>query len=157
MKRDAAALVKNLRRERALIGAILLFPELLSRIDETLFELPLTNSDCMRLQRSFLSYWRVTKAVEINALNSHISKEGLEGLTKDFLKDRMLIIAAMGGTSADLDTREALWSSEAAALVGQNQTRDETQGNRSRMADTIRDDNSEALRRLMRAAKSGND
>ena len=157
MKRDAARLAKNSRRERVLIGSILLFPELLSRIDETLFELPLTNSACSRLQRSFLSYWRVTKAVEINALNTHISNEGLEGLSKDLLRDRMLITAAIGGASADLDTREQLWNQEAAALIGQNQTTDESRGNRTRMADTIRDDNSEALRRLMRAAKSGDD
>jgi len=122
MKRDALALSQNLRRERVLIGSILLFPDLLSRIDETLFELPLTNSACSRLQRSFLSYWRVTKAVEINALNTHITNEGLEGLSKDLLRDRMLIIAAIGGASADLDTREQLWNQEAAALIGQNQT-----------------------------------
>ncbi len=157
MKRDVAALTKNLRRERVLIGAILLFPELLSRVDETLFELPFTNAPCSRLQRSFLSYWRVTKAVEIRALNTHISNEGLEDLGKDLLRDRMLIKAAMGGTSSDLETRAALWQAEADALIEQYQTSDETHGTRLRMADTIRDDNSEALRRLMRAAKSGDD
>ena len=108
---------------------------------------------CMRLQRSLLSYWRVTKAVEINALNTHISEEGLEALRKDILRDRLLIIAAMGGASSDLDTRTAFWEAEATALLEQNQTSDETHGTRLRMADTIREDNSEALRRLMRAAK----
>lgn len=157
MKRDAAGLAKNLRRERALIGAILLFPELLSHIDETLFELPFANPNCSRLQRSVLSYWRVTKAVEINALNTHIQSEGLEDLRKDILRDRMLITAAMGGTSSDLETRTALWQAEADALTEQHQTIDETHGTRLRMADTIRDDNSEALRRLMRAAKSDED
>jgi len=100
MKRDAASLAKNLRRERALIGGILLFPELLSRVDETLFELPLVNPDCLRLQRSLLSYWRVTKAVEINALNTHISNEGLGSLSKELLRDRMLIIADRRGRSS---------------------------------------------------------
>ncbi|RKQ70713.1 DNA primase [Litorimonas taeanensis] len=157
MKRDAAALARNQRRERALIGAILLFPELLLRVDETLFELPLSNPDCMRLRRSFLSYWRVTKAVEISALNTHISNEGLEGLSKELLRDRLLITAAMGGSTSDLDTRTALWQEEANALIEQNQTSDETHGTRLRMADTIREDNSEALRRLMRAAKADRD
>jgi len=153
IKRDAAALSRNSRRERALIGAVLLYPELISRVDETLFELPFANADCARLQRSLLSYWRVTKAVEINALNTHISEEGLESLRKDILRDRLLIIAAMGGASSDLDTRTAFWEAEATALLEQNQTSDETHGTRLRMADTIREDNSEALRRLMRAAK----
>lgn len=157
MKRDAAALTKNIRRERALIGAVLLYPELLSRVDETLFELPIKNADCARLQRSLLSYWRVTKAVEINALNTHISEEGLEALRKDILRDRLLIIAAMGGASSDLDTRTAFWEAEATALLEQAQTSDETHGTRLRMADTIREDNSEALRRLMRAAKLDDD
>lgn len=157
MKRGAAALTKNLRRERALIGAVLLYPELLSRVDETLFELPFTNPGCVRLQRSLLSYWRVTKAVEINALNTHISEEGLETLRKDILRDRLLIIAAMGGASSDLDTRTAFWEAEATALLEQTQTSDETHGTRLRMADTIREDNSEALRRLMRAAKLDDD
>jgi DNA primase len=157
MKRDAVSLAKNLRHERALIGGILLFPELLSRVDEALFELPLANPDCLRLQRSLLSYWRVTKAVEINALNTHISNEGLGSLTKELLRDRMLIIAAMGGSTSDLDTRTALWIEEAEALIEQNQTSDETHGTRLRMADTIRDDNSEALKRLMRAAKLDDD
>lgn len=157
MKRDAASLAKNSRRERALIGGILLFPELLSRVDETLFELPLANPDCLRLQRSLLSYWRRTKAVEINALNTHISNEGLAKLSKELLRDRMLITAAMGGSTSDLDTRTALWISEAEALIEQNQTSDETHGTRLRMADTIRDNNSEALKRLMRAAKSDDD
>lgn len=157
MKRDAMALAKNRRRERSLIGAILLFPELLAHVDETLFELPFTDPDCIRLQRSFLSYWRVTKAVEINALNTHISNEGLEGLRKGLLRDRMLITAAMGGSTSDLDTRTALWQEEANALTEQHQTSDETHGTRLRMADTIRENNSEALRRLMRAAKSDDD
>jgi DNA primase len=157
MKRDAAALTKNLRRERALIGAVMLYPELLTRVDEALFELPFTNPGCARLQRSLLSYWRVTKAVEINALNTHISEEGLEALRKDILRDRLLIIAAMGGASSDLDTRTAFWEAEATALLEQAQTSDETHGTRLRMADTIREDNSEALRRLMRAAKLDDD
>jgi DNA primase len=63
----------------------------------------------------------------------------------------------MGGASSDLDTRTAFWKAEATALIEQNQTRDETQGTRLRMADTIREDNSEALRRLMRAAKLDDD
>ena len=77
----------------------------------------------------------------------------LEALRKDILRDRLLIIAAMGGASSDLDTRTAFWEAEATALLEQNQTSDETHGTRLRMADTIREDNSEALRRLMRAAK----
>ncbi len=157
MKRDAAVLAKNRRRERALIGGILLFPELLLQVDEVLFELPLSDPECIRLQRSFLSYWRVTKAVEINALNTHISNEGLEGSRKSLLRDRMLITAAMGGSTSDLDTRTALWQEEANALIEQHQTSDETHGTRLRMADTIRENNSEALRRLMRAAKSDTD
>ena len=106
------------------------------------------------MQRCLLSYWRVTKAVEKSSLNAHIDAEGLNSLSRDFVRDRLLIKAAMGGADADLDTRTALWQDEAAALTGQAQTDDDSGEARSLMADAIRDDNSDALKRQMRAVKS---
>jgi len=65
-------------RERRLIGAILEWPDLLERVDETLFELQFRSPQAAQMQRALLSYWRVTKAVEKSALNAHIASEGLE-------------------------------------------------------------------------------
>ena len=150
MKIDAI----NAARERKLIGAILLWPELLPRVDESLFELQFSTSNCSRMQQSLLSYWRVTKAVEISSLNAHIDTEGLNSLSRDFARDRLLIKAAMGGADADLDTRTALWQDEAAALTGQVETDADNGEARSLMADAIRNDNTDALKRRMRAVKS---
>jgi len=144
----------NSGREKKLIGAILLWPDLLPHVDETLFELKFSTPSCAEMQRSLLSYWRVTKAVEKSSLNAHIDAEGLNSLSRDFARDRLLIKAAMGGADADLDTRTALWQDEAAALTGQAQTDDDNGEARSLMADAIRDDNSDALKRQMRAVKS---
>lgn len=140
-------------REKRLIGAILEWPELLERVDETLFELQLASPQAAQMQRVLLSYWRVTKAVEKSALNAHIASEGLETLHREFARDRLLIKAAMGGTDAQLDTRTALWMKEADALTGQNQASDGSDEARSLMADAIRSDNSDALKRRMRASR----
>ena len=105
-------------REKRLIGAILEWPELLGRIDETLFEMQFSSPQAVQMQRALLSYWRVTKAVEKSALNAHIASEGLETLHREFARDRLLIRAAMGGSDAELDTRTALWMKEADALTG---------------------------------------
>ena len=105
------------------------------------------------MQRALLSYWRVTKAVEKSALNAHIASEGLETLHREFARDRLLIRAAMGGSDAELDTRTALWMKEADALTGQDQTGDGSDETRSLMADAIRNDNSDALKRRMRASR----
>ena len=150
MKIDAI----NAAREKKLIGAILLWPNLLPRVDERLFELQFSTPNCAQMQQILLSYWRVTKAVEISSLNAHIDAEGLNSLSRDFARDRLLIKAAMGGADADLDTRTALWQDEAAALTGQAQTDDDNGEARSLMADAIRTDNTDALKRRMRALKS---
>ena len=78
-------------REKRLIGAILEWPELLERVDETLFELQFRSPQAAQMQRTLLSYWRVTKAVEKSALNAHIASEGLETLHREFARDRLLI------------------------------------------------------------------
>ena len=140
-------------REKRLIGAILEWPELLEHVDEALFELQFRSPQALQMQRALLSYWRVTKVVEKSALNTHIASEGLETLHREFARDRLLIRAAMGGSDAELDTRTALWMNEADALTGQDQTGDGSDEARSLMADAIRTDNSDALKRRMRASR----
>ncbi|MEP3890679.1 MAG: DNA primase [Hellea sp.] len=140
-------------REKRLIGAILEWPELLSHVDEALFEMQFSSPQAVQMQRALLSYWRVTKTVEKSALNTHIASEGLETLHRDYARDRLLIRAAMGGTDAELDLRAALWMKEADSLNGQDQTGDGSDEARSLMADAIRNDNSDALKRRMRASK----
>lgn len=140
-------------REKRLVGAVILWPELLERVDQSFFELPLTLSDLTSAQSAILSYMQTTKAVEKTGLHAHIGAEGLGHILKELRRDRTLTIAAMGGSDADLDTRTALWIAEAAALTGQYQSSRADEDTRSRMADTIREDNAEALQRLMRASR----
>ena len=151
------ALAQNARREGTLIGAILEYPELLTLIDERLFELDFTDPICAKLQSGFLSYLRVTKAVEKLTLYAHMEREGLDREVKAFSTRRTLIRAAMGGTSIELSERAAIWNTEADALSGQHQPADEMNHSRSRMAETIRSDNADALKRLMRASKQVRD
>jgi len=147
----------ELAREKRLIGAILEWPELLHKVDQTLFELVFSSQICINLQSVLLNYWRDTISVEKQAIHAHIRDEGLETDLRALLRDQRLTIAALGGRDADLKTRMALWYAEADALMGKYQddaTRKET---RSRMADTIRDNNTDALKRLMRASRETRD
>ena len=140
-------------RERRLIGAIFEWPELLDRLDESFFELNFTQSDLSQLQSALLTYWQTTKAVEKSGLHAHIGDNGLDHTLKELRRERQLHVAAMGGSEATLETRTALWQAEADALIGINQEESARDDTRSRMADTIREDNIDALKRLMRASR----
>ena len=157
MKSDMQPAAISAAGEKKLIGAILEWPELLSHVDEALFELNFATPACAKMQSALLSYWRGTKAVEKSGLNAHIAAEGMESLHQSFMRERLLIIAAMGGADADLETRMALWQTQANTLFGQNQTDVEDEDSRSLMADAIRADNKDAMRRRMRAVKSSRD
>jgi len=137
-------------RERRLIGAVLEWPLLLERVDEALFLLNFGSEACRQLQTAVQSYYISTKAVDKRSLHAHIEKQGLETYLKKFSADRILCIAAMGGSDATLDQREAIFLKEAAALMGEEQDEragDETQ---SRIVESIYDNNKDAMRRLMR-------
>ena len=144
-------------REKRLIGAILEWPALLEHVDEAFFELSFGSPQARQMQAALLSYRRTTKAVEKSGLNAHIAAEGIGNIHQSFMRERLLIKAAMGGADSDLETRVALWQSEANALFGQNQTDDEDEDSRALMADAIRNDNKDALTRRMRALKGARD
>ncbi len=152
-KAASQGLAQNQRRETVLIGAILEYPELLSLVDERLFELEFTDPACQSLQRAILSYARVTKAVEKESLNAHMVSEGLEEDVKAYSRRRAKVRAAMGGPDAELSDRAAIWNTEADAQAGHAQPDHIQTDTRSRMAETIRNDNADALKRLMRASK----
>lgn len=140
-------------RERRLVGAILEWPELLPRVDQTLFELTFSSPLAQSLQEVLLNYWRDTIAVEKDSIRGHIITQGLDKYLRALSRDKLLLVAALGGRDADLTTREALWRNEAEAHMGKDQDDATREDTLSRMADTIRDDNADALRRLMRASR----
>ena len=140
-------------RERRLIGAILEWPLLLDAVDETLFSLSFRSNGCAQLQSAIQSYYQSTKAVDKRSLHAHIELQGLEIFLKKLSADRILCVAAMGGSDATLDQREAIFMKEAAALLGQDQDERAEDETRSRIVDSIQDNNTEALRRLMRLAR----
>ncbi len=148
---NAGAIIAG--REKLIIGAILEWPDLLDHVDDSLFAFKFSDSHFARLLTAVLSYQRRTNMVEKSELYSHIEAEGLGTTLKSLRKDRRLIIAAMGGSDADLATRLAFWNAEAEALLGNNQVDDAREDARSRMADTIREDNAEGLKKLMRASR----
>ncbi len=142
---------QQMARERRLIGAVLEWPELLERIDQTLFSLKFSSPACESLQNALLSYWQDTIAVDKRALIAHIEDEGLVATIKPFLRERNLAIAAMGGVDADIAKRRTIWLAEAGKLMSResgNAAREEARG---RLADTIRSDKTDALQRLSRA------
>ncbi|MCF6274632.1 MAG: DNA primase [Robiginitomaculum sp.] len=142
---------QQMARERRLVGAVLEWPELLERVDQTLFSLKFSSSACESLQNALLSYWQDTIAVDKRALIAHIEDEGLAVTIKPFVRARNLTIAAMGGVDADIAARQTIWLTEAGKLMSRESggaVRDETRG---RLADTIRSDKTDALQRLSRA------
>lgn len=153
VKAAGKSLAEQNRREMILLGAILEFPQLLDQVDERFFALKFQDRAYARLQRSILSYWRGTKEVEKQMLHVHIDNDGLMEDHRVFTLKRLLIKAAMGGTDAKLAERAAIWNAEADALMGHGQVDDVNDDTRSRMADTIRTDNTDVLKRLMRASK----
>lgn len=154
MKRNMHGGAMSESRERRILGAILEWPLLLERVDETFFLLQFSSESCRQLQLATQSYFSTTKAVDKRSLHAHIEGKGLEHFLKKFAKDRNLCIAAMGGSDATLDQREAIFMKEASALLGQDQEARAEDETRSRIVDSIYGNNTEALRRLMRAARS---
>lgn len=154
MKQNMRGGAMSESRERRLLGAVLEWPLLLERVDETFFSLQFSSESCRQLQLAIQSYFSTTKAVDKRSLHAHIEGKGLEHFLKKFARDRNLCIAAMGGSDATLDQREAIFTKEAAALLGQDQNARAEDETRSRIVDSIYGNNTEALRRLMRAALS---
>ena len=144
-------------RERRLISAILEWPELLNYLDEVFFGLNFTSSAAIQMQSTLLSYWQLTKSVEKSSLNAHIANQGMELLKSGFSRDRQLITAAMGGIDAELETRTAIWIKEASTLSGFNQSDAGGSETINLMAEAIRNDNTVALKRRMRASKGERD
>ena len=150
MATGAAALARNARQAQTLLGGVILYPELLERVDERFFGLEFTDPSHRALQSEVLRYWRQTKAVDITGLHAHMHERGLEGELKSLLSRQALIRAALGGSEADTGDRADIWLAEADTYTDQAQD-DAGPQERSRMADTIRNENTEAMHRLMRA------
>ena len=152
----AQRLASNARQAQTLVGGILLFPELLERVDETFFALTFDDPAHAALQRGVLRHWRQTKAIEVAGLHAHMREQGLEEALGSVLSRRSLIAAALGGADADLSDRAALWSDEAGTYMDTAQTQ-APDAQRSRMTESIRQNNSEAMHRLMRAQTRSRD
>ncbi len=153
----AAQLAKQTRQANTLLGGILLFPELLEHVDEAFFAMKFPDMRQSALQSETLRYWRQTKAVDIVGLHAHMQNRGLEGELKHALSRRTLIVAALGGREAETGDRAAIWMEEADTFTDQTRNDADSPQDRSRMADTIRENNSEAMHRLMRARSRARD
>ena len=139
-------------KEQRLIGAILEWPDMLEHVDDSFFAIGFSHQGYSNLQRAILSYWRQTNKVEKSELYSHIEAEGLGITLKPLKRNKRLTMAAMGGMDATLETRVTLWQEEVNALKGKNQVERAHEDTRSRMVDSIREDNAEGLKKLMRAS-----
>ncbi len=140
-------------RETRVLGAVLEWPNLLEQIDQQLFALNFTTEGYEALQTALLSYWRSVNSVEKSALESHIEAQGLDKLLRKLQRNRPLTVAAMGGIDAEPEKRLALWIEEAEALTGQSSRERVRSDTRSRLAETIREDNAEAMKKLMRTSR----
>ena len=150
MKADSA----NEQREKRLLGAILEWPEMLDHVDERFFGLNFGAETLNQLREAIQSVYISRKAVDKQALHAHIEAEGLSGPLRILLREQIVLRAALGGREADLATRAALWNDIADTLEGLRQTDTAQTDEISRMVETIRSGNSEAMKRLMRAGKS---
>ena len=147
MGEDAMYMVTEYR----LMGAILEWPEMLEILDQAFFDVQFRSDVCQRLQSLILNWLMTTKAVDKSLLYSHIQAEGMEGALKRFRRERSITRAAMGGEEASLETRTALWIQKAARLIRQDQSDPIGDDTQSRMAEAMREENEEALKRLLRA------
>ena len=152
----AARLANQERQAGTLLGGVLLYPDILERVDEVFFGLDFQDPAHSALQAEVLRHWRQTKAVEVMGLHAHMRQRGLEGELKRLLSRSALIRAALGGSDADTGERAAIWMEEADTYTDTARN-DVSPQERSRMADTIRDDNAEAMHRLMRARTRSRD
>ncbi len=142
----------RLSREKRIIGAILEWPSLLEHVDQTLFGLEFQAVNCTNLQNSLLNYWKDTISVDKRALHAHIEEDGFAAVLKTFKRDRNLLISGFGGRDADFKHRTKTWLAEAQALEGHTRGHMARKETRGRVADSIRSENTDALRRLMRSS-----
>jgi len=152
--RRAAPMPSYEQREKRLLGAVLEWPELLDYVDERFFGLNFGAESLNQLREAIQTVYISRKAVDKQSLHAHIEAEGLSGPLRILLRDRIVLRAAMGGREADLATRAALWNDIADTLEGPRQADAAQTDEISRMVETIRSDNSEAMKRLMRAGKA---
>ena len=141
-------------REKRLLGAILLWPELLDSVDERFFSLKFADQMLTSLQNSIESVYMSKISVDKQALHTHIGAGGLTKPLQAVLRDHIVIMAAMGGKTADLTHRAAIWNAEADTHEGLGQTISAKTESLDRIAESIRAENSEDMKRLMRANKS---
>ena len=142
--------------ERRLVHGILEFPQILEDVDAEFFALPFRTGMGRDVQGALLSYWRQNLPVDKSKMRAHMIAEGLEGYLSELAPKRRDTLAALGGSDADQPTRTALWRALATALTGAEPQADDAEL-RSRMAETIRDDDPSGLHKLMRARRMSPD
>ena len=140
-------------QERRLVHGILEFPHILEGCDELFFGLEFRSGLARDVQGALLSYWRQRLPVDKARVRAHMAAEGLEGHLLTLAPKRRDTLAALGGEGADQLTRTALWKDLAEAFM-ENAPPAEARDLRSRMAETIRGDDPDALQRLMRARRT---
>ena len=143
----------RIARERRLMGAVLEWPGMLESIDQTLFGLQFSHKACTKLQTILFAYWQDTTGIDKRALHGHIEDQGLAADLAQFKREHMLTVAAFGGSTVDEKLRIHLWLEEARALQGRENIGEARQEKRGRMADIIRAENADGLKRLMRVAR----
>jgi len=139
-------------QERRLVAAVIEYPELLEDVDTDFFGLDFTSGLGRELQTALLDYWRQNLAVDKSMIHAHITAEGLGKHLSTLALKRRDTVAAMGGEAAAPETRTENWKALMEAFTGQA-AHSRSRETRSRMAETIRDDDPKALHRAMKAAR----
>ena len=138
--------------ERRLIAGVLEFPEILEVVDEDVFGLDFRSPLARDLQGALLDFWRQNTAVDKSRVRAHMAAEGLGHHMDSLAPKRRDTVASLGGEDADIQTRTALWKALLESFTG-TQAHASSAETRSRMAETIRDENTDGLHRLMRARR----
>ena len=143
-------------QELQIVGGIVEKPELLEVVDEAFFATDFQSGLARDLQSAILMFWRQQTAVDKTVLRAHIAAEGLGHHLDALASKRGLVLAGLGGDDADVATSATLWRALHETFSGSRVPSAQTDA-RSRMAETIRDENTDGLHRLMRARRIGSD
>ena len=138
--------------ERRLVAAVVEYPALLETVDTDFFALDFTSALARDLQTAILGYWRQNLAVDKSMVHAHIAAEGLGKHLSTLALKRRDTVAAMGGEAAAPETRTDNWKALMEAFTGQA-AHSRSSDSRSRMAETIRENDPKALHRAMKAAR----
>jgi len=140
------------RPEQSLLKIVLDKPEILEALDEEFFQLTFANLDFVDLHKAIFEYWRQSKSLNRESLQSFLSQTGV---TKKVNSFSPWLFSTVG--IGQNDDTEALaiqkWRAEAEKYRQLMSKSEEAALRRQNLVDSINNNNSDGMHTNMRASK----